>query len=563
MNNLLTEFLAQLERSLAEYVEAGFMADLASALARTGEVKRAIRLNFLKLQKQGPLVQMTKSFTRKEKMQAGLDFLNNWPEFAPFKGLWQAVPWADDGFYVPTIANDLIAKCQAYKLGLYYLQESSAMLPANLLHVEPNETVADFCAAPGGKSGKLASDLLGSGCLLSNDLALSRSKIMLRNLNELAVWHNVLVNADLNDLAKELKAYFSAVVLDVPCSGEGMIRREHKALQARMSKDPAAFHNLQLSLLEAAWQTLKRGGRLVYSTCTFNCAENEAVIYDFLHKYADASVLEAPEFMQKAAGLQSAFPYRGCQELTKGLRIFPQAGYGEGHFAILLQKQGDLELANQSWQDLHAYASKPKLTILQPKHKDEPKKGKASISKQLPTLTLTSKNLQKLLVEFVETTFEKEVAEQYVELFTKFPYFKLVGESVEWLIDLDSYGLAELNNKSKRASKIHVLSEGIWLGQIKLFKNGCKFTPSHNWALLFTTGQCQYEVKTSATDELYTKILEGKSLLKEDVSPYLASSWPTKTHYVLLTVDNYAACWLQLGQDFVKTLYPKQWLNSI
>lgn len=561
MNELESKFLAELTESLEPYVTADFLADFAKALH--GRVRRAIRVNFLRLAQIGPLA--TDNFSnlsRAEKLQAGLEFLENWSEFADFRGKWQIVPWSDDGFYVPLEAENMIAKCQAYKLGLYYLQESSAMLPANLLAAKRGEIIADYCAAPGGKSGKIASDLAGHGCLLSNDLALSRAKIMLRNLNELAVWHNALVNADLHDLAKRFKEHFSAVVLDVPCSGEGMVRRDRKALPARLEKDPKFFHQLQLELLLAAWQTVQAGGRLVYSTCTFNIEENEAVIYEFLQKQTSAEIISAPEFIRNASGLRAGFAYNGCEELKQSLRIFPQDKYGEGHFAVLLRKKGNVPTELPLWPDTKS--AKAKLEIITIKAKADLKaKRKDKINEiisQKPTLNL----LKQTLDYFVDHTCTKAVAEQYKQLFAKFPNFKLVGESVEWRLDLSNYEMDNLNTQNKGDDKLHVLSEGVWLGQCKILKNSCKFIPSHNWALLFGPNQCLYEVKTNVNDGLYERVLQGQSLSVNDVLPYLSSpAWPSQTSYALLTVGGFSACWLQLGVNFVKILYPKQWLNTI
>lgn len=559
MGELEKQFLSELSESLADYVAADFFSNFAQALHDKG--RRAIRLNFLRIEALGPLnIAHYATMERASKLKAGLDFLENWQEFADFRGMWQPVPWADDGFYVPEIANEMIAKCQAYKLGLYYLQESSAMLPANLLAVKKGEIVADYCAAPGGKSGKIASDLAGSGCLLSNDLALNRARIMLRNLNELAVWHNVLVNADLHDLALRFKTRFTAIVLDVPCSGEGMIRRDPKALKARLEKDPKTLQALQLDLLKSAWQTLKPGGRLVYSTCTFNCEENEAVIYQFLQTQADAEVLEAPQHIKLAQGLRTGFAYKGCQELKKALRIFPQDNYGEGHFAVLLHKKGDLELELAAWPNTDNVNAKPKLEIIATKTKQAAKKQQQNSN--LPKANL--KMLKQALTDFIKQTCRAEIAEQYLSLFAKYPNFKLIGESVEWLLDLEHYDLDKLNITSKQADKLHVLSEGIWLGQLKIYKNVCKFVPSHNWALLFTGEQCLYEVKTNLDDMLYQRLLQGQSLLPADVLPYISKQeLPPQTTYALLTVNGFSACWLQLGENFVKILYPKQWLDTI
>lgn len=563
-------FISQLQNSLAAYVEPNFWSQFQAAYRE--KPLRALRVNMLRAAACTPdklIGQAADAVEKKDLRKAASDFLNNWPEFQNLKNLWRPVPWAQDGFYVPEEAADFIGKCQAYKLGLFYLQESSAMLPANILSATANDKVADYCAAPGGKSGKIAADLSGSGCLISNDISLSRAKILLRNLNEAGVWHNSVLNADLEELARLLPDYFDKIILDVPCSGEGMIRKDKKALAARLAKDVNEFSRLQYRLLNLAWSTLKAGGRLVYSTCTFNVQENEAVINEFLEKHKEATILPIKPEISQAAGIRPAFAYAHNSALTAGLRIFPQDGYGEGHFAVLLKKNTGCNLDDLTGSPISSkpvYAPFVTVVDLNKKNIISAKKRQPAANLKLTrdsSLQLNYQQITDLLQKFSTAYLSPELAAAYCQLWSRYPYFKLIGDSLEWLIDLPEIQPAGVK-KQKEHKSLHVLSEGIWLGQIKAFKNGCKFVPSHNFALLLHSNQTVYEVKTTLADGIYDRILQGQSLTIDMIQPFYSQRNDLELKnsiYALLTVEGYGACWLQITADTVKSLYPRNWLQ--
>lgn len=637
MAELLDKIIAEIEPEMAPFVEKDFFTTYRACLADTG--RRAVRLNFLRLKALTPQVLLSDGNLTFDKQAAAQHFFQTWPEFVACSAAWEPVPWADDGYFVPAALEAEIGKTAAYKLGLYYLQESSAMLPANLLAVKAPAIVGDFCAAPGGKSGKLAADLQGKSLLLSNDLSNARAHVLLRNLNQLAVWHNTVFNSDIAKLAANLGSFFDAVILDVPCSGEGMLRKDKKALSSRSEKGPAFYHPLQLSLLTEAWSLLKSGGSLVYSTCTFNVQENEAVIYDFLQSVNDCEIAEAAHIAAQTPGLRSAFAYKGLQTLSRGLRIFPQDGYGEGHFAILLKKRvagtplalkssvldtaseaADLRTAakdsnkfaklpvsaeNKLAKDaiyreaalkseiVAVIAAKPSLSIvagtdkiatktkdktqLRRKHKQElkaayqaadyrnaqyrPDKDKGR--KQVATAVLDYATVAKLLDDFLAATLTSAAADTYRKLFARYPHFKLVGESLEWLIDIAA--LPE--------HKLHVLSEGLWLGQIKQHKDSFKFIPAHTWALQLCSNESLISVAVDLNSEIYTEYLAGKSFTLDALADYLyvdgrhqnADSLFTaknsKARYALLVVNGFSAGWLQIIANQVKNCYPGGWIS--
>lgn len=242
------------------------------------------------------------------------------------------VPWINNGFYYEDAAAP--ARHPHYYAGLYYLQEPSAMTPANRLDVQPGHRVLDLCAAPGGKATELGSRLKGKGMLLANDISTSRARALLKNL-ELAGVANLLVSAeDPNRLAPCYPEYFDRILIDAPCSGEGMFRREHSMIDYWKNAGPDSYVPVQRSLLENGVSMLKKGGKLLYSTCTFSIKEDEENIRWILEQHPEMHLLPIS-------------PYEGFSEgylgLTDAVRIFPHKMKGEGHFLALLEKDGEAD----------------------------------------------------------------------------------------------------------------------------------------------------------------------------------------------------------------------------
>jgi 16S rRNA C967 or C1407 C5-methylase (RsmB/RsmF family) len=244
----------------------------------------------------------------------------------------QRVIWSDDGFYISDRLQP--GKWPAYAAGLYYIQEPSAMLPACVLAVKPGERVLDLCAAPGGKSVRLAADLRGQGLLWANEIAADRVRALLRNLELAGCTGCVITQETPERLSAALPGFFDAILVDAPCSGAGMFRRDPQAVRSYQAYGPAACARLQRSILEAAWQMLGPGGRLVYSTCTFSLIENEGLIADFCRDHTDCRIMP----IAKAEGVSDGLPL--TPELTRTARIWPHRTRGEGHFCALLIRSG-------------------------------------------------------------------------------------------------------------------------------------------------------------------------------------------------------------------------------
>lgn len=235
----------------------------------------------------------------------------------------EPVPWEPMGYYYDPAARPGLHPY--HEAGVYYLQEASAMAPVALLDPQPGERIADLCAAPGGKSTQIAGRLQNRGFLLCNEYSPKRAKILSRNLERLGVGNAMVTNEAIDRLAGRLEGYFHRVLVDAPCSGEGMFRKEEAAVTDWSEQTVAMCARRQRELLDHAARLVAPGGRLVYSTCTFAPEEDEEVVADFLQSHPDFS----PEHL--SAPLFEAGPYGS-------FRLWPHKLRGEGHFAAVLRR---------------------------------------------------------------------------------------------------------------------------------------------------------------------------------------------------------------------------------
>lgn len=250
----------------------------------------------------------------------------------------QPVPWIDNAFEYDEKVSP--AKHPYYFAGLYYLQEPSAMTPANLLPIEPGDRVLDLCAAPGGKATELGAKLNHTGLLVANDISNSRAKALLKNI-ELFGIPNVLVTSEPSEkLAEKFPAFFDKILIDAPCSGEGMFRKNPGMMKDWEIYGPEHYHHLQCSIVPNALKMLKPGGMLLYSTCTFSPEENEGTVQFMLDLDPE---LEVAPIENRYEGFSQGRPElieNGTETLKNCVRIWPHKMNGEGHFIALLHKKG-------------------------------------------------------------------------------------------------------------------------------------------------------------------------------------------------------------------------------
>lgn len=246
------------------------------------------------------------------------------------------VPWIHNGFYYDG-EKVQPAKHPYYFAGLYYLQEPSAMTPADRLPVEPGDRVLDVCAAPGGKATELGAKLQGTGVLAANDLSSSRAKGLLKNLELFGIGNVLVLSEEPGKLVPYFREYFDKILIDAPCSGEGMFRKDRKMVRAWEEHGPEFFSKIQRSIVTQAAQMLRPGGMLLYSTCTFSPLENERTVEYLLEQYPEFEICEMEGYEGFSEGMPEVAEKRD-ENLKKTVRIFPHRMEGEGHFIALLRK---------------------------------------------------------------------------------------------------------------------------------------------------------------------------------------------------------------------------------
>lgn len=267
-----------------------------------------------------------------EKQQSGLRLNTSkvsCPEFLRMSPLsLSPIPWIPNGFYCQE--EERPAKDPYYYAGLYYLQEPSAMTPASLLPVRPGNRVLDLCAAPGGKSTELGLKLAGEGFLLANDISNSRAKALLKNLELWGIPNICVTSEEPEKLKDAFGEYFDRILVDAPCSGEGMFRKDGDMIKSYEEHGPEYYAPIQEEIMDQAVGLLAPGGLLLYSTCTFSICEDEDVVRHTLKRHPELE-LEPLELFE---GASEGFGLPGV------IRLFPHKIRGEGHFMALLRKKG-------------------------------------------------------------------------------------------------------------------------------------------------------------------------------------------------------------------------------
>ncbi len=296
------------------------------------------------------------------------------------------VPWAPNGFYYSE--EDRPGKHPMHEAGLYYIQEASAMAVAALSGTRPGERVLDLCAAPGGKSTQLAGMLMGQGLLISNEIHPARAKILSRNIERLGIKNAVVTNETPEHLALRFPGFFDRIIVDAPCSGEGMFRKEEAAIPNWSIDNVRLCAARQRDILTSAFEMLKVGGTLVYSTCTFAKEENEDNIAWLTQEFPLMKPVDLPSLLGKKLedyGLTAALDHTS-------LRLFPHKLDGEGHFlAVLTKGEPASETANETAAAIAEEAPKLDRKSRKAAEKAQKKrKGKttnpAALTKQMTTL---------------------------------------------------------------------------------------------------------------------------------------------------------------------------------
>ena len=429
--------------------------------------------------------------------------LEEFERIAPFH--LKKVPWISNGYFYE--AEDVPAKHPFYSAGLYYLQEPSAMTPASRLKVQPGERILDLCAAPGGKATELGAALQGEGLLVANDINTARARALLRNLELFGISNSFVTNEPPHVLAERFPEFFHKIMVDAPCSGEGMFRKNPAVVDSWQEKGPEYFSKLQREIIVQAADMLLPGGMMFYSTCTFSPLENEKTITHLLKERPDMEVIPMEDYEGFAEGLTS---YRG--EVFDGScklcrRIWPHKMSGEGHFMALLHKKNGTPQQVQQ-------------TVLQSSIWWEKCKG---LNKE-----------------------QKAAAEDF------FSHVNIAYDVSR--IDVRGDNLYYLPAPQYDGRGLHFLRNGLFMGEFKKKR----FEPSQPFALALHAQDFDQVLDFPADDERLSRYLRGETL---DVSDLIAGEKKRKG-WQLVMVAGHPLGFGKLVNNNLKNKYPAGWRKN-
>lgn len=439
------------------------------------------------------------------------------------------VPWAEHGFYYN--AEDTPGKHPYHEAGVYYIQEPSAMSAVPFLDVKPGERVLDLCAAPGGKSTQIGCALMGEGLLVANEIHKTRARILSSNIERLGITNAFVCNETPDSMAKFFPEFFHKILVDAPCSGEGMFRKNEEAVFEWSPENVALCASRQDDVLEEAAKMLLPGGRMVYSTCTFAPEENEGSVYRFLKSHPDFHLIKTvrPEGFYPGQAAWANLPEDSEipdieTKLSYTHRLFPHKVQGEGHFIAVLERDAD-DFAGEGSGEANR-DGKAKFN----KKAKKKVSGKTDILKKAPAEFL----------EFMNSSLTEEgISFLCSEQSKGLTQYRLFGDQLY----LSASVLPPLDG-------MHVLRPGLHLGT--LIKG--RFEPSHSLALALRASHVKRHYSFPANSDAISSYLEGQTLfLSEEDFPDIAK----EKGWSLVLVDNYSLGWGKLADCKLKNHYPK------
>ena len=403
------------------------------------------------------------------------------------------IPWVSNGYFYNEDVRP--SRCALYQAGLYYLQEPSAMTTASRIPVEPGEYVLDMCAAPGGKATAVGSALKGEGLLVANDISTTRARALLRNLELFGIPNLFVSNEKPEKMVKNFPEFFHKIILDAPCSGEGMFRKEEALARDWTPETSEELSSIQKQLCLNAADMLQPGGQMLYSTCTFAPCEDEQIISWLLRERPELSLIS----MEDYEGFSTGNPKwgDGNPQLKKCVRIFPHKMQGEGHFLALLQKKGTAG----------------------------PSAGTSKTSR-------LAADVRKYMEEF----------------FREIGLKTLDGQEFDWnRVEVRADKVYYLPSVSCNFRGLTFIRNGLYLGDLK--KN--RFEPAQPLALAFRKNEAV--ISLSVDDPRLERYLKGETLTIEPEEAAHSKGWH------LLCVEGYPLRFGKLVNGTLKNKYPAGW----
>lgn len=466
---------------------------------------------------------------------------SDWLEQTDMRDHLQPIPWCPTGFYYTE--QDRPGKHPHYHGGLYYIQEPSAMVPVELLDVLPGHRVLDLCAAPGGKSTQIASRLQGHGVLVSNDIATERTKPLVKNIELSGVRNAVVLNEHPANIAKVFTGWFDRILIDAPCSGEGMFRKNSAMMDEWEAYSVERCSKMQREILDEIASMLVPGGRMVYSTCTFSPEENEEQIARFLARHPEFSVVSIEPQWGWGSGqpawiseqTKAELDEQQWQSIAGTIRIWPHRSKGEGHFVAVLMRDGEPYAPPASWDESSATriawppavqaSTKPERTQAKDKRgKQQAKAGRSS-----------EPDLQQIWEGFTADQVRLSGGEQLRAV--------LYGSRVY----LQPYEIPSLQG-------LKVVRAGWLIGEIKHHK----FAPSHPFAMALKPHEALRTISYSSADEQLHRYLKGETIFVDEQLLQIKAG-VKKNGYVLICIDQYPVGFGKYIDGMIKNELPAGW----
>lgn len=439
----------------------------------------------------------------------------------------QPVPWSAAGFSIleSPAGTDLPSpgKHPYHAAGLYYLQEPSAMAVAELLNPQPGDFVLDLCAAPGGKTTHLAALMMDQGCLIANEIHPSRARELVENLERWGVHHTAILNETPSGLVHHFGANFDKVLVDAPCSGEGMFRKSDTARQDWSRQLVKSCSLRQSAILEDALQLVKPGGYLAYSTCTFNPQENEQVIARALDRNPDFDLVKTTTLPGSSPGQPDWLePAQSTAKLARATRLWPHQIPGEGHFIALMVRLGDNRQAKLPKTELE--------TSRRPKRPGRANRKTPQIVLDIPA------HLRPAFEDFCRLHLRNSL------------FSESIREYSPALVGLNLYLIPGIAPDLER---LNAIRPGWWLGSFHAGKNPSRkqapyrFEPSHALALGLTRDDFRQVLDLEPENPSLTAYLRGEIL-----------PIPGEDGWVGICVDGFPLGWGKRVQGVIKNAYP-------
>lgn len=442
------------------------------------------------------------------------------------------IPWVENGFFYEGDVRP--SGHPLYAAGVYYLQEPSAMTPAACLGVQPGERVLDLCAAPGGKATELGARLKGNGVLVANDISTSRARALLYNLEVFGIGNAFVTNETPARLADAFEGFFDRILVDAPCSGEGMFRKEEAVARDWTPEKTLSCAQQQREILTQAVRMLRAGGTLLYSTCTFAPCEDEQTVSWLVEQFPEMYLVPMAEY----EGFEHGNPDwgNGRPELKFCVRIWPHRMNGEGHFLALLKKEETKQESeskeNGTWDGNETEIIEKRGR--QGKGKKAGKQGRKGAGRmEKKQDTSLSPEEAALIGEFLSpctVNFPSERMERR-------------GQKV--------YLVPEL---PKEVNGLKFLRNGLYLGE--LCKN--RFEPSQQLAMYLKAEEYSERICLDLEDERIQRYLRGETLRidPKDVDKGRDSGWK------LVCAGEYPLGWGRLVQGVLKNKYQSSWRKN-